>query len=369
MMLTEEEEQTLGGRIVAVIVRLEELEEVLVKKCKKVDWISKYNEWNTFGVLKNEEVDGMEDLIDKEVLKNPLFGMNRAECLLAVFLETIEKPGLARNGVIVPCMDVDFLDSDRYEALFLQKEEEEKKKKKEEEEITQQQKEEEDAQKAAQEKLQEALQEIENKQKEVPPKDETKQIGDKLREATGIRPSLHPVTINAIAEALKIRAQNNTRAPLRLITEGTEFWEIQYQAGKIAENAVIKRQKSSDKDGMTLTEEEAQTVGGRIVGVIMRLDDLEWELHHRVTQTAWVGKYDEWSNFGTLQDESCIKTLDEMILNDPLFAMNRAERLLALFLLNLEGPGMKAAGEFVPGGSDVDFLEEDHYTIMLPKKK
>jgi len=99
----------------------------------------------------------------------------------------------------------------------------------------------------------------------------------------------------------------------------------------------------------------------------MRLEDLEWELNHRCKGESWISKYEEWDNFGILKDESCIKTLDERIIEDPLFAVNRAERLLALFLLNLEKPGMEAGGATVPGGSDVDFLEDDHYRIMMPK--
>ena len=35
----------------------------------------------------------------------------------------------------------------------------------------------------------------------------TKKKGDSLRDATGIRPSLHPTTINCIAEALLLRSQ------------------------------------------------------------------------------------------------------------------------------------------------------------------
>lgn len=34
-----------------------------------------------------------------------------------------------------------------------------------------------------------------------------KKKGDSLRDATGIRPSLHPVTINCVAEALLLRSQ------------------------------------------------------------------------------------------------------------------------------------------------------------------
>ena len=34
------------------------------------------------------------------------------------------------------------------------------------------------------------------------------------------------------------------------------------------------------------SEEELQTIGGRIVGVLMRLDDLEWEWNHRVHASA-----------------------------------------------------------------------------------
>jgi hypothetical protein len=118
---------------------------------------------------------------------------------------------------------------------------------------------------------------------------------------------------------------------------------------------------------MKLTNEEVALIGGRVVGIVLRLEDLEWELNHRCQKTSWISEYNEWDNFGVLEDESCIKSLDERILSDPLFTVNRAERLLALFLLNLEGPGVRARGDVMPDGSDVDFLEDDHYQIMLPQ--
>ena len=48
----------------------------------------------------------------------------------------------------------------------------------------------------------------------------------------------------------------------------------------------------------------------------------------------------------------------------------RAERMLALFLLNIEGPGLKASGRTVPGGSEVDFIQDEvQLTLMMPKLK
>ena len=67
-----------------------------------------------------------------------------------------------------------------------------------------------------------------------------KNTGDPLRAATGIRPSLHPVTINALAEALKQRAQNRPEVPLR-VTDDTPPLQVAMAAGKIASDALQKR--------------------------------------------------------------------------------------------------------------------------------
>jgi hypothetical protein len=251
----------------------------------------------------------------------------RAETLLAWFLETIEGPGLRANNVVVPCMDVDFLDNDRYQALTVGLKDHAK----------------------AMEELQEKLDDISR--------------SDKVREETTPRKSLHPMTIDILAEVLRLRAQNDTNSPMRFINDSIEGWEILAQATKLAETIVQPALGQGELD-----QEQASLIGGRVVAIVMRLEDLEWELLHRCKQESWITDETRWDSFGVLPDESCTRSLDERILEDAAFAIKRAERLLALFLLNLEGPGVRAAGDKLLDGSVVDFLEDDHYQIMTPRK-
>merc|ERR1712085_103592 len=76
-------------------------------------------------------------------------------------------------------------------------------------------------------------------------------------------------------------------------------------AGQFASNAIQKRQEASEEtnDGMKMNQSEEQTVAGRVMGVIMRLQDLEDELIERTMDVEWVAKYNEWSSFGVLEDE------------------------------------------------------------------
>ena len=188
-----------------------------------------------------------------------------------------------------------------------------------------------------------------------------KVTGDPLRASTGIRPSLHPTTINAIAEALKIRAASDPDTPL--IVEGNvQPLDVALSAGKIAAKAIEKRQQASEQDGMTLTPEEGQAIAGRVVGVVMRFTELEEMLHSNVRQVDWVKKYNEWAMFGILEDESEVQ---DRIKTDPLFALCRAECLLALFLHTVEAPQMEKIGQVAPGGSGVDFLDADRQEVLL----
>lgn len=188
-------------------------------------------------------------------------------------------------------------------------------------------------------------------------------MGDPLRAATGIRPSLHPLTINGIAAVLKERAKQTLP---RLSDSGVEPLQVALAAGKIASQAVAARQASSTADGMTLTAEEEQTVAGRIIGVAMRLDDLERGLHEKCQQHSWIAKYDEWSIFGVLEDEpsSSDAAMDARVLDDPLFVLNRAECLLALFLATVEAPELEAKNVTVPC-RQIDFLDEDRRDVLL----
>lgn len=207
-----------------------------------------------------------------------------------------------------------------------------------------------------------------------------KKIGDPLREDNGVRPSIHPTTINAIAEALKARATQSLKADTTSqdeddmmhfrVTDTVEPLMVMVTAGQFASDAIQKRQESSEEDGMLLTQGEEQTLAGRVMGVIMRLDDLEDELADRTTGVSWVGQYDEWSSFGVLEGESSenddkLDKVHAKILDDPLFCMNRAECLLAIFLHNVEIPQLEKLNETVPDGSKIDFLDEDRREVVL----
>ena len=199
--------------------------------------------------------------------------------------------------------------------------------------------------------------------------------GDPFREATGIRPSLHPTTINAIAEALKARARQ---------VEGMHFQvsnkengnvvqpiDVAVTAGKIASTAITNRRNASEGDGMQLTLEEEQTIAGRILGVVMRLEDIEETLHERVSAVGWVEKYNEWSTFGVLKSEGKDdkSLVGDRIKADPLFAVSRAECLLAIFLATVEVPQLEKVGEKVPDGSKIDFLDSDRMEVLLPDEQ
>lgn len=213
-----------------------------------------------------------------------------------------------------------------------------------------------------------------------------KKIGDSLRENNGVRPSIHPTTINAIAEALKARATQSLKGSSEdelhfRVTDDVEPLMVMVTAGQFASDAIQKRQESSQQDGMTMTQGEEQTVAGRVMGVIMRLDALEDELAERCASVDWVGQYNEWGNFGVLETEhstnlareetdapkqdSDLKPVHQKILDDPLFCMNRAECLLAIFLQEVEIPQLEKLGESVPDGSTIDFLDQDRQEVVL----
>lgn len=188
--------------------------------------------------------------------------------------------------------------------------------------------------------------------------------GDPLRDATGIRPSLHPTTINAISDALRYRARKKKGMNFR-VSETVQPLDVALTAGEIAAEAVHKRQETSDQDGMKLTPDEERTIAGRIIGVIMRFDDLETQLHDKVASTNWVPKYNEWSSFGVIESEDDFEFVDDRIKVDPLFAVTRAECLLALFLSKVEIPQLEKIGESVSDESKIDFLDSDRLEVLL----
>ena len=233
-------------------------------------------------------------------------------------------------------------------------------------------------------------------------------FGDPLREANGIRASIHPTAINAIAESLKARAvqiikkksssnndddddddDDDDEKDYFRVTDTVGPLQVMVTAGQFASNAIQKRQEASvdTNDGMKMNNREEECVAGRVMGVIMRLDDLENELVERTMDVDWVAKYDEWPSFGVLEDESklilknesengkseddndkdvMMKKVHEKIIDDPLFCMNRAECLLAIFIQEVEFPQFQKLNETAPDESKIDFLDTDRLEVVIP---
>ena len=341
-MNEEDEEvlQVMSGRVVAVLTRLDELEEELLNRCCKNKgspdaYISigvpeaELMAWQTSST---QRISNAAAAIDAACLFDEELRNNRARSLLAMFLTEIEGPGLRRNNILIPCMDVDFLSEETSDILFG------------------------------------SMEEIDTLGKEADEEATDATIDVTLKEEE--RPSLHPITIDAIEEAFRLRAQNMTTSPLRIINEQTEWFEVQYSAAKFADRFLEKTVAHQ------WTEEELQTIGGRIVGVLMRLDDLEWEWWNRATKDDYTSTIPNnlWKSTLGLHpggvEQSCVLTLDEALSQEDEFARIRAERMLGLFLMNIEGPGLKAAGESVPGGSYPDFIEDEkQLELMKPRPK
>jgi len=362
----EEVLQVMAGRVVAVMTRLEELEEELLKRCASGSTDSSDTpEENSFAALgvpdtelkawnanENDATKRTSETaaaIDAACLFDESLRYNRALSLLAMFLHEIEGPGLRRNNVVIPCMDVDFLGEEECAILFGSKTEED-----------------------------------ESATVDSSASEETDELGEDVEEEPA-RPSLHPITIDAIEDAFRLRAQNSTTSPLRLIDGNMEWFEVQYSIVKFADRFLEKYAKVSSssksnnnesEDEFRLTEEELQTIGGRIVGVLMRLDDLEWEWNHRITTSSLAeADANTWKTTIGLHPENveqnCFRTIDEALMEEKDFARTRAERMLALFLLNIEGPGLEASGNRVPGGSHPDFMEYDalQLELMMPRPR
>lgn len=190
------------------------------------------------------------------------------------------------------------------------------------------------------------------------------------------RASLHPTTINAISQALFQRSQKKFlhKSPL----------ELANAAGEIAILAIEKRVKAIfadngididslsddvselyEDDDMLMTNEECTTLTGRVVGVVMRFDELETMLFEKVSKVEWVSKYNEFESFGVIKGDQ--SQVWEKIQNDPLFRMNRAECLYALFLIYVERPSLEKSKVDVPGGSDVNFIEQEKLDVLMEK--
>merc|ERR1711862_683215 len=52
--VTPQEWEMVSGRVVGVITRFKDLEQQLCSKVANVDWVDKYKEYDSFGVLKEE---------------------------------------------------------------------------------------------------------------------------------------------------------------------------------------------------------------------------------------------------------------------------------------------------------------------------
>ena len=232
--------------------------------------------------------------------------------------------------------------------------------------------------------------------------------GDPLRASTGVRPSLHPFTINALADALlarhapeKVPSIGDAGVPLDVAAlDGTGHRpvDVAAAAARLSFLALERRKASCKADGdlrSIPTDAEGQAVAGRVVGIVMRMRELEAELARRVGGTGWVAKYGEHGSFGTLKSEcrrvaevdadadaeggagagaggqsagidpAIERELADRIRDDPLFRMCRAECLLAVFLHTVEGPRLAEIGEEVAGGSQVDFIDQDRREVLL----
>jgi len=333
--------QVMAGRVVAVLVRLDELEDELLKRCSNNSDDISEEQCISLGIPIKELNAYQSDtktaeIIDSTCLFDTTIRDNRSKSLLAMFLHDIEGPGLRKNNVKIPCMDVDFLEEDVLFGSDVDLEE---------------------VMESASDTTADTLQ------------DDTLREDDDKHQTT--RPSLHPITIDAIEEAFRLRSQNSTTSPLRLINDSMEWFEVQYSVVKFADRFMEKYTKNKSTTPHDWTEDELQTIGGRIVGVLMRLDDLEWEWNHRVTTSSLVNEVEStvWkTTFGLHPDDieqNCILTLDTALSEEEDFARVRAERMLGLFLLNVEGPFVEEA---MPGGSHPDFIQDElQLKLMAPK--
>ncbi|EJK59375.1 hypothetical protein THAOC_20416 [Thalassiosira oceanica] len=352
--------QVLGGRIVAVITRFDELEEDLLGRCARRlveledegddacrNWFVRVgvpdSELEAFTSVDTELglTDGASpaDAFDAECLFCEDLRANRARSLLAMFLKEIEGPGLRRNKVEVPCMDVDFLGDEELEVLFGSK---------------------------SGEPNEESNAPTPPKQDDVP----ADSVEPDTVDISAIASPLHPVVLDAVEEGLRLRSKNITTSPLRLIDNSIEMYDVQFTVGKF-----VERFLSSRDDLNMFTTEEVEVIGGRAVGALMRLEDLEWEWNHRVTSSGsfndmGVEEYMHEVGLARGLEQTDVGAIDQLLLDDSQFARSRAERLYGVFLMSLEGPGVEASGNVIPHGSFADFIDDElQIELMRPKQR
>ncbi len=227
---------------------------------------------------------------------------------------------------------------------------------------------------------------------------------DPYRDQNQIRPSLHPITINIIAHALKLRASASTHAVSKSppphhrttatqIHNNDDIWptqplEVVLTVSALAQTALAQRQQTSRDDQMTFDLMEQQTIAGRVVGVMVRIQDLEQWLLQKCANVSYITKYDEWPAYGLLppttptehhknghdnetdnkqQQQLQLKlSFDNNDINiDPLLVLNRAECCLALFLHLVEIPELQRKNATVPDASRIDFLDADRYHVLV----
>jgi len=180
---------------------------------------------------------------------------------------------------------------------------------------------------------------------ETPPEEPNESdTGDPLRAATGIRPSLHPLTINILQQILKSSTLPET--PLE-------------KAHFATTTAMDALQKHATQEA--LTELEQQTVVGRVVGVTMRLDLLDELLYKKVQGTPWIAQYNDGTRFG--QSDNDVNESNHLLV-----LLARAECYLALFLDTIERPQIQDKPDVIPDGSVIDFLEDDRYEVLCGGK-
>jgi len=143
---------------------------------------------------------------------------------------------------------------------------------------------------------------------------------------------------------------------------------------------IIEQRKSAAETDETtdiFTMEESNVISGRVVGVVMRMRELEQVLRSKVSDAEYVYKYGEEMSFGLLKSELKLEGDSEAVISDelekelsnaikinPLLRMNRAECLLALFIETVERPKLELLGEEVAGGSEVDFIDTDRLEVL-----
>lgn len=192
-------------------------------------------------------------------------------------------------------------------------------------------------------------------------------FGDTVRLASGVRPSIHPLTINVISEILRKRSLDYFSG----ITDKRDTIQIEpLLIDETIADALDKRNRACRADGSissdTFNGEECEAIKTRVVGVVSTLERLENALVTKVSGVPWVAKYSEYGAFGVVSNECCNQNnssrnqYDTMkaLLEDPLLRMTRAECLLALFLTEIT-LGMTGRNE------TIDFLDNERREVLL----